>query len=425
MLVNKASWRWIDGEVGEGQDGVMFVAGITSPDVLWVVTTQWRGQAWGGAGDGDARTGWVDAWAERAVNYVQAVTPHPFGPFARAAMLTGRRCPENGVKDYYDPLPEGTRTVAGVMGERGYETGYFGKWHLSEKDSEAPLVGEVHARTVVRPEARGGFGFWEGFEGGFLLNDPWLHGTRWAEPTRVEGYQSEVVCGRAGAWLAGRTAAGAGPWMAVVSVEAPHPPYDAATPVGVVRPEGAGLTLRGNVPRGGGVEVKARRELAGYYAHIEATDRAVGRLVTEVERAAEAAGRRRPVVVFTSVHGDMHGSHGLFRKGWPHEESVRVPLLVSGAPEEEGGRRSDEVVSLLDLMEMTVAWSEGRGWRSRRERAEISMPSVVRLPHQCDRVWQGWRSATRKEIFLEDGRRWFEVDLETDPLECDGWGGAA
>ena len=33
-------------------------------------------------------------------------------------------------------------------------------------------------------------------------------------------------------------------------------------------------------------------------------------------------------MVFTSVHGDMHGAHGLFRKGWPHEESVRVPLLV-------------------------------------------------------------------------------------------------
>jgi len=75
-----------------------------------------------------------------------------------------------------------------------------------------------------------------------------------------------------------------------------------------------------NVPRDGAVEIKARAELAGYYAHIEATDRALGRLI--------AAVGEETMIVFTSVHGDMHGAHGLFRKGWPHEESVRVPLLV-------------------------------------------------------------------------------------------------
>ena len=37
-------------------------------------------------------------------------------------------------------------------------------------------------------------------------------------------------------------------------------------------------------------------------------------------------------MIFTSVHGDMHGAHGLFRKGWPYEESIRVPLLVRGLP---------------------------------------------------------------------------------------------
>ncbi|HRL14375.1 MAG TPA: vitamin B12 dependent-methionine synthase activation domain-containing protein, partial [Aggregatilineales bacterium] len=41
-----------------------------------------------------------------------AVTPHPFGPFARAALLTGEPSPENGVRDYFDPLPGDARTVA-------------------------------------------------------------------------------------------------------------------------------------------------------------------------------------------------------------------------------------------------------------------------------------------------------------------------
>ncbi len=63
-------------------------------------------------------------------------------------------------------------------------------------------------------------------------------------------------------------------------------------------------------------------------------------------------------------------------------------------------------MSLLDLPAMALAWSEGREWRCPRERAAISMPCVVALPHQCDRVWSGWRSATEKRIFNADGSEW-------------------
>ena len=144
-------------------------------------------------------------------------------------------------------------------------------------------------------------------------------------------------------------------------------------------------------------------------AHIEATDRAIGRLVAGLPEDV--------IVVFTSAHGDMHGAHGLFRKGWPHEESVRVPLLVRGAPGGGAGVRCDAPVSLLDLRAMTLAWADGRAWTCARERAEISMPSVVALPHQCDRRWRGWRSPSRKEIFNDDGSPWLAFDLAADPGE--------
>ncbi|MBC8039798.1 MAG: sulfatase-like hydrolase/transferase [Opitutaceae bacterium] len=375
------------------------MSSTAAPNILWIVTTQWRAQACGYAGDVNARTPCVDSLARRGVNYAQAVTPHPFGPFARAALLTGVHSPENGVHDYYDPLPVTARTIAHDMKERGYETAFFGKWHLAARDPEAALVGETHAKMIVPPEARGGFEFWEGFESGFLLNDPWLHGTRLPEPMRMAGYQSDVICERAGEFLAKERA----PWFAVVSLEAPHPPYDAPA-AGVER---RGVTLPVNVPAA--AAEKAARELAGYYAHIEATDRAAGRLIATLPEDV--------IVVFTSVHGDMHGAHGLFRKGWPHEESVRVPLLVRGAPGAAAGTRSDEAVSLIDLSAMTRAWAEGRAWSCERERAAISMPSVVAMPLQCDRVWSGWRSPVRKEIFNADGSPWLAFDLVRDAGE--------
>lgn len=394
------------------------------PNILWIVTTQWRAQACGYAGDPNARTPRLDAFAAHAANFVQAVTPHPFGPFARAALLTSVVSPANGVRDYYDPLPTDAVTVAHRLRDRGYTTAFFGKWHLAPRNRAAPLVGEAHARTIVPPERRGGFEVWEGFEGGFLLNDPWLQGTRLPQPARFCGYQSDVLCRRAAAWIAGRQSGTAGamrgtdrPWFAVVSLEPPHPPY-AAPAAGVAPHEPGALALAPNVPLGGDVERTARRELAGYYAHIAATDRAVGELVEQMDGETT-------VVVFTSVHGDMHGAHGLWRKGWPHEESVRVPLLVHVPPGLGGdawrGRR-DELVSLIDLPDWTVGWAEGRQVSIAEEAArQISMPSVVPVPRQCDRAWHGVRTHTRKLVVADTPKTgatpWLLFDLERDPWE--------
>jgi len=210
------------------------------------------------------------------------------------------------------------------------------------------------------------------------------------------------------------------------------------------------IVLPSNVPRGGEIEARARRELAGYYAHIEATDRAIGRLLADVPR--------KTLVVFTSVHGDMHGAHGLFRKGWPHEESVRVPLLVRRAEigsrkpeagsqrpedgsrkseagnqrrEDEGqrteirGERSEAAISLVDLPELMRAEIENRKPRMQGQFARISMPSVVRLPDQCDRAWRGVRTPRRKLVLNAESMAgparatepWLFFDLENDPLE--------
>jgi arylsulfatase A-like enzyme len=399
------------------------------PNILWIVTTQWRAQATGYAGDPNARTPWLDGLASESVNYAQAVTPHPLGPQARATLLTGKLCPDNGVSGYWDPLPVDARTVAHALGERGYATAWFGKWHLAPRDRQAPFVGEAHARTIVPPERRGGFEFWEGFEGGFLLNDPWLHGSRLSEPKHFKGYQADVLAMRAGAWSmeqGARRTEGGRPWFCVVSLEAPHPPYHAPAPHVHEMPP-AEAVLRPNVPLGGPVEQQARDELAGYYAHIEATDRAIGKLLAEVDLA-------ETVIVFTSVHGDMHGSHGLFRKAWPYEESVRVPLLVrreQGAGSGERGRADSSPVSLVDLPHMAVAWAEGREWHCRRDSALISMPTATEIALQCPEAWRGFRSARHKLILRADSidhlgpslgsgqglRPWLYFDLERDPLE--------
>ncbi len=190
-----------------------------------------------------------------------------------------------------------------------------------------------------------------------------------------------------------------------MSLEPPHPPYHAPA-AGVPEPDPGSLVLRGNVPDA--AAARARGDLAGYYAHIQATDRSIGALLRAVPADTH--------VVVTSVHGDMHGSQGLFRKGWPHEESVRVPLLVraGGAP-----RVDDRSLSLSALPSLAKAWADGAGGFPGEDPgfARISMPSVVPFPDQCDRPWRGVRTPTRKLVLNDDGSPWLFFHLDADPLE--------
>jgi arylsulfatase A-like enzyme len=248
---------------------------------------------------------------------------------------------------------------------------------------------------------------------------------------RFLGYQSDILCARAAQWLAPAEPplpfrrkstnepgpvpepSAHRPRFCVVSLEAPHPPYDAPA-AGVAPRDPREIVLAANVPVGGEIEARARRELSGYYAHLAATDRAIGSLVDRID-----AGGARPIVVFASVHGDMHGAHGLFRKGWPHEESVRVPLVarLPGA----GSARSASLVSLLDLPAWTIRWAEAPGQSpgppAGRAFQRISMPSAPPFPLQCDRRWRGVRTRERKLVLGPDGRPWLHFDLENDPLE--------
>jgi arylsulfatase A-like enzyme len=77
---------------------------------------------------------------------------------------------------------------------------------------------------------------------------------------------------------------------------------------------------------------------------------------------------------------------------------------------------SDEAISLLDLLPLTLAWATGRSSPPRPAASRISMPSVVALPHQCDRPWRGIRTANRK-LILSNDRPWLFFDLATDPDE--------
>jgi len=92
---------------------------------------------------------------------------------------------------------------------------------------------------------------------------------------------------------------------------------------------------------------EAWQQVAGLaYDFTSLVDEQIGRLLARLEELGLAD---NTIVVFTSDHGDMMGSHGLQDKGFMYEEAHRVPLLIF-APGEKGGMVRDELVYNMDIM---------------------------------------------------------------------------
>ncbi|MGH2370964.1 MAG: sulfatase-like hydrolase/transferase, partial [Chloroflexota bacterium] len=193
----------------------------------------------------------------------------------------------------------------------------------------------------------------------------------------------------------------------------------------------ARLALRPNVPPQD--EAQAREELAGYYGHISALDVHLGRLLDDLERLGMAA---RTLVVFTSDHGDLLGSHGLYRKGSPLEESSRVPLLLRWPDGLPAGSRPDVLAASVDIAPTLLSLCgapvppgvQGHDlspWL-RAEGGEPGGPDAVYLEGRMGTPAE-WRAVrTRRHMLATDarGEPAYLFDLDTDPYQMTNLAGA-
>jgi arylsulfatase A-like enzyme len=126
---------------------------------------------------------------------------------------------------------------------------------------------------------------------------------------------------------------------------APHPPHGpwtpAQTPAGSLDRVAKKMTWRKNVPKPGEREDQIRC----YYAMIANIDDNIGRLMSFLE---ESGGARDTIVVFSSDHGNMLGSRGLYTKLLPYEESVDIPLLMRWPGHIREGSQSDALFTPMD-----------------------------------------------------------------------------
>jgi arylsulfatase A-like enzyme len=299
---------------------VSFMALVTvsckkeKPNVVFILTDQWRASAFGYAGNPIVKTPHIDRFAGESVNFANAVSVCPVCTPYRASLITGRYPTSTGMFLNDLCLPSSEICMAEIYQSEGYRTAYIGKWHL-----------DGHGREDnVAPERRQGFEYWKGMECSHDYNRMAYYENNDPEKKYWEGYSSFAESKDAQQYLE-KHARDKKPFLLFVSFATPHFPHNTAPqefkdlyPYSKIKPDP-------NIPDT--LKDLVLPELQGYYAHCTATDKAIGDLINKIEALGLSD---NTIVVFTSDHGEMMGAHGRlpFRKQLAWDESARIPFLI-------------------------------------------------------------------------------------------------
>ncbi len=305
---------------------------LTKPNILVVLADQWRRQALGCNGDDVVRTPNLDRFAKSAVSFQRCYSNNPVCTPARAAFQTSRYPHQTGMIGNSLYLPKEEICMAEVFQKAGYATGYIGKWHLD--GSAKP--------GFVAPERRQGYTYFEGFNRGHYYgrqDAQWF--TDDGQARRGDAFESKLQTDMAIGFMQQNSSK---PFMLFLSWGPPHTPY--VPPEEFDRYKPADLKWRANVPESYRSSSARQRDLCGYYGLIEALDAQFGRLMAYLDESGLA---KNTIVLFTSDHGDCHGSHGLQYKTHPEEESLGVPMLIRTPNAAKTGKAVQTLASIIDF----------------------------------------------------------------------------
>jgi uncharacterized sulfatase len=361
---------------------------MTRPNIVLIITDTQGANIVGAYGRSELQTPCLDALAAQGVLFERAYTATPLCTPARAALFTGRYPHNTGAWANGLPLGQTVHHMGQRFRDAGYRCAYSGKWHLDGHD---------YFGTGVCPDGwdpRYWFD-WRIFleslpaEERSLIRTPDMTidflQTHNITAERTYGHHvsnsaisflEEVGTQRSSARGRQSSAAGGGdadPFLLVVSYDEPHDPHlcppdyaerfaDYRYPLGpgsvdnlADKPEFHRQWAASNPPyrdlahamhdRGRGVHHPL------YFGANSFVDAEIGRVVEAIDRLAP----ENTWVVFTSDHGEMLGSHGLYLKdACVYDEICRVPLIVrpphSWVLPEVVGTRPSAAVSHVDVL---------------------------------------------------------------------------
>ncbi len=326
----------------------------------------------------------LDRLARQSIVFDQAYVTQPVCTPSRSTLLTGTYPHTNGCIENNVPLLPEMQCLPEMMPAGRYVTGHYGKWHLGDElyaqhgFQEWISIEDAYNAWFSAGRDRSIRSSYHHFllENGFRPHNGDTFGR--GEAARLpEEYSKPAYLAREASQFLRRNRHE--PFILYVNFLEPHMPFfgprdSQYDPHDIRLPLNFEVELDGIRPLKARAFAEAYREwghssltlqtpddwrrmIANYWGLCSLVDTHVGTILSTLDACRLTDDT---IVVFTSDHGDMMGSHGLLGKCVMFEEAVRVPLVIHLPGQTQGKRVSgpvsqiDIVPTLLDLMGQPV-----------------------------------------------------------------------
>jgi arylsulfatase A-like enzyme len=314
------------------------------PNVLFVLPDQLRSDMCSVYGGRNITTPNVDRLASEGVVFTNSVSTCPLCTPYRGMLQTGRYPTHSGIiLNFVEASPtQNPHCLANVFGAAGYATGYIGKWHLAAGGYGSCPVGDNPENDFVAPgPKRLGYEHWQAYNFHYDYQNYWYFED--VPEKRYSGrYETDTETDQAIAFMEECRQSGR-PFLLNVASHPPHPPFSPDyTPAGYLDRMPQTPWWPPNIPADNPC---TDEELRCYLAMIQNVDDNLGRLLDYLESSGLAGDT---IVVFTSDHGEMLGSHGRIQKMVPYAEAINVPLIMRWPKRISAGTRVDALQTPMD-----------------------------------------------------------------------------
>ncbi len=323
------------------------------PNLLFLWTDEQRADTMAAYGNRTYRVPVLNRLASQSVVFLRCYDTQPVCTPARSTVMTGLWPHQTGCLQNNIPLKPETKTLVELLDDPDYYTGYFGKWHLGDEVfpqhgfHEWISIEDTYTEYYSPARDRNARSSYHQFlvELGYTPNTKDRKFSRdFAVRLPVEHCKPAFLAREATRFILQNRHR---PWILYVNFLEPHMPFfgpyndlhsseEAPVPANYpgipirnepqryhrIRAEqqqrpyqGLDLTQRASWER-------LNRNYAGLCTQV---DQALGRILWALEASGQAD---NTIIVFTSDHGEMMGSHSLYGKQVAYEEAVRVPLLL-------------------------------------------------------------------------------------------------
>jgi arylsulfatase len=293
----------------------------------------------------------LDRLAQQGLRFTSACVTTPICGVSRASIFTGQWMSRHGTTGFKAFTTPWAETYPGLLRRNGYFVGHIGKWH----NGKFPAAN---------------FDFGRAYHGKHWMTN--ADGTKIHVTQKNENDALEFL----------RTRPKGKPFCLTLAFFAPHAEDDNPQQFS---PQPASLKLYRDVaipvPTNATVESfnrlpefiateknegrarwrwrfdtpeKYQAMLKNYYRLVTEVDATCGRVLEELKAQGQLD---HTLVIFIGDNGYYHGEHGLADKWYPHQESIRVPLIVHDPRINAGksGRTNDDFVLNVDVAPTILA----------------------------------------------------------------------